>query len=227
MKSAEQVEVEGALVNLPPPGGMWAALGQWVHDHDDRKLFIIPYVGLALVLSIMISLFWLVALVGLHFAFELYKQQRIGPQDRLSVFVRASWAIFLDLGLVFFALTVAIYIDVVFGLLGLSVAARAGVQGGARLGSRVVAWESVIRGVAISADEALLLSRAIRGKKRAASLDPAGRWGGWTERWPLGAKVSFGFTVGSLCLLLLAPFITPHDIQSLVALVGQELTPFP
>lgn len=227
MKETDHTPASAAPTGVPAPGGIWTAVGQWVHDHDDRKLFIIPYVGLALVLSIMISLFWLVALVALHFAFELYKQNRIGPRDRLSVLVRASWAVFLDLGLVFFALTVALYIDVVFGLLGLSAAARAGVQGGARLGSRAVAWESVIRGVAISADEALLLSRAVRGKKRPGAPEASSRWGGWVEKWPLSAKISFGFTVGSLILLLLAPLLTPYDLQGVLAVMRMELTPFP
>mgnify|MGYP005845606461 CR=1 FL=1 len=49
-------------------------LHAWVVHHDDKWLFVIFYVSLAVILSIWISLFWLLAVVAVHFGFELMRQ---------------------------------------------------------------------------------------------------------------------------------------------------------
>jgi hypothetical protein len=41
--------------------GTAAAIDRWIQNHDDSRLFAVLYIGLALVLSIVLGLFWLVA----------------------------------------------------------------------------------------------------------------------------------------------------------------------
>lgn len=45
---------------------------RWLIEHDDRWGFTIAYITLAVVLSLMISLFWLVAVVAAHGAIEYW-----------------------------------------------------------------------------------------------------------------------------------------------------------
>ncbi len=45
-------------------------LRRWLVMHDDQWTFIVPYIGLAVLLSALISLFWLVVVVAVHFALE-------------------------------------------------------------------------------------------------------------------------------------------------------------
>ena len=52
-------------------------LRDWVLNHDDSWIFIILYVGLAVVLSLWISLFWLLVVVAGHFVLEWIRQRHI------------------------------------------------------------------------------------------------------------------------------------------------------
>jgi hypothetical protein len=54
-------------------------LRRWIIDHDNSRLFVVAYVGLELVLSIFVGLFWLVFVVGLHVVFELVRQHHAHP----------------------------------------------------------------------------------------------------------------------------------------------------
>jgi hypothetical protein len=127
----------------------------WIVNHDESKLFLVLYLTLALVLSVAIGLFWLVALVVVHFAFEHVRSRYDGLTGRAAL-GRALWNVKLDVALVLFALVLALYLQVVMGVLGLHAVSRAGAlaQAGARGGIRFAAWEKVIRGILLSADDA-------------------------------------------------------------------------
>ncbi|MCG6118758.1 MAG: hypothetical protein MEQ07_11300 [Aquimonas sp.] len=74
-------------------------------EHDDRWLFTLAYVGLTVVLSLLISLFWLVAVVAAHAALEWYALKHRGfPRQRLG---RTLWHLKLDVSLILFARALA------------------------------------------------------------------------------------------------------------------------
>jgi hypothetical protein len=214
----------------PPPTGR-AALARWVREHDDSLLFIGLYVSLAVVLSIAISLFWLVALVAVHFAFEWYKQAQLRPDGPLAIGVRASWEVLLDVGLVLFALVLGVYMEFILGVLGIGAAARAGAQGVARAGSRVAGWQSALRGTLLSLDDAVQLGRSFRARRAgsapAGESRPVGRWGGWTEPWGWTGHLCFWFAVLCLGLLLAAPLLIGTPPADILATIRAELHPWP
>jgi signal transduction histidine kinase len=131
-----------------------SGLRDWVRDHDERWSFVVLYLGLAVGLSVFVSLFWLLVVGALHFALECGRQAHF-REGRLEVLGHALWEVKLDIGLVMLALTLVLYIDVVLGLLGLQSAARAAAvtRAGARLGTRAAAWERTIRTFLITVDE--------------------------------------------------------------------------
>jgi hypothetical protein len=138
------------LLSLARPTG----LRDWVREHDERWSFVVLYLGLAVGLSVFVSLFWLLVVGGLHFVLECGRQAhyRDGP---LEVVGHALWEVKLDVGLILLALTLVLYIDVVLGLLGIQSAARAAAvtRAGARIGSRAASWERILRTFLVTVDE--------------------------------------------------------------------------
>ena len=134
--------------------GRTPSLREWVRDHDESWIFVVLYLGLAVGLSVFVSLFWLVVVAGLHFLLELVRQRhyREGPR---SVVLHALWEVKLDVGLVLLALTLVLYIEVVLGILGIQSAARAAAvtRAGARVGTRAAAWERNLRTFLLTVDE--------------------------------------------------------------------------
>jgi hypothetical protein len=129
------------------------SIRDFIANHDDRWLFVILYIGLAVVLSIALSLFWLVAVAGLHFALEFLRQGAYRTQT-LDIATHALWEIKLDIALVLLALAMSLYMDVVVGLLGLQSAARA--TAASRLGmraARFAAWQRNLRAMVLLADD--------------------------------------------------------------------------
>ncbi|TVQ95867.1 MAG: hypothetical protein EA398_16900 [Deltaproteobacteria bacterium] len=122
-----------------------------MEEHDHRWSFLGPYLVLSVVLSVFVSLFWLLALIGMHAALEWTRQRRLHPNPRW-VAGRILWELKLDLALLLFALVIVVYTDVVLGLLGLGAAARAGTAGAAR----IVAWQRGIRGFLMTVDEMMI-----------------------------------------------------------------------
>jgi len=201
---------------------------RWVIEHDDRWLWTILYISSAVVLSIWISLFWLIVVVGVHGFIEWLRQRHFDPRVT-GVVARVLWELKLDIALVLLALAVAVYTEVILGAAGLSGAARVGAQAAARGG----AWAKVIRGVLLSIDDAAQLARAaVRGGQLKEDDEPgrlSGRalWGGWTRPWGLGGWISMGLAMLSVALILLAPAFTDHDAGSTIALILEELHPWP
>lgn len=201
---------------------------QWIIDHDDSWLFVIAYIGLAVVLSIWISLFWLIAVVAVHGMLEWVRQRHDDSEIR-GVLARVLWELKLDIALVLFALVVTVYMEIVLGIAGLSGAARIGLAGGARFAG----WQKVIRGVLLSLDDAAQLGRAAlrRGNGGESVADGAVEdrsiWGGWTGQWAIGDWLSLFLGIASAGLLLMCPWITDHTFASMLSEIAQELHPFP
>lgn len=203
------------------------ALRQWIIDHDDSWLFVIAYIGLAVVLSIWISLFWLVAVVAAHGVLEWVRHRHFDPQPS-GVFVRVLWELKLDIALVILALVVTVYMEFILGIAGLSGAARVGLSSGARFAG----WQRVIRGVLLSVDDAAQLGRAaVKGNASDANdaqpLVAGSIWGGWVGRWSLGDWISLSLTVLGITLLILCPWLTDHNFTTMSHEMLLELHPLP
>jgi hypothetical protein len=196
----------------------------WIAEHDDSWLFIVFYVGLGLVLTMTISLFWLVAVVAAHAVLEWFAMGRKGVHDHRAG--RVLWHLKLDIGLVLVALWLGLYLELLFGLAGLGAAARAGAQ----TATRVVAWQRAIRGVLMTVDEAAHVVKAVvtrNGGKRhqqAAVIDDRPPW---RRTWSRGDKFAVAFTTTWAVLILLAPVLTPHTIESTLATLAADLHPWP
>jgi hypothetical protein len=198
-----------------PPIQPLHPLRAWIHNHDDSWLFTIAYVGLAVVLSIWISLFWLVVIVGLHGVLEWIRQRALGRGMAAVV-----WEIKLDLSLVLLALVLAAYMDVVLGAAGLGGAARLGAQAAVR----ATGWSRALRGVLLSLDDAAQVARMVAARNGGATAADVEEI---RARWRVGDHIGVWLGVASVVLLLLAPSLTgqpPGDLaQSLLA----ELHPWP
>jgi hypothetical protein len=219
-------------------------LTEWVRNHDERWSFVVLYLGLAVGLSVFVSLFWLLVVGALHFVLE-YGRQSHYRNGRLEVIGHALWEVKLDIGLVLLALTLVLYIDVVLGLLGLQSAARAAAvtRAGARIGTRAAAWERNIRTFLLTVDEmarigyaAWMIRKGGPAAQRAAeeakakaeaAAEALGPGEGWRGRWGIGDRIGLLLVMSGVVLLLAAPFLTVHDWNSAAVTILEELRPFP
>jgi hypothetical protein len=203
-----------------------AAGRRWLLDHDHRATFTVIYITLALVLSMAISMFWLVAVVAAHGLIEFWSMGKEGiHEQRLG---RTLWHIKLDIMLVLAALWLGLYIDLLFGMAGLSAAARTGAQ----ISTRFIAWQRTIRGVLLSVDEAALAARAAlsrgeggegRSRRRRPVIPPPP----WRERWSWGDRLTLFTTLAFAVLILLSPWITDHSLSEALAILAGDLDPWP
>jgi hypothetical protein len=128
------------LNEAPAARDRWGGFGDWIRNHDESWLFVAIYIGLAVGLSVFVSLFWLVVVGVFHLVLELVRQAYY-RETWTSTVLHAWWEIKMDVGLILLALTLVLYLEVVLGLLGLQSAARAAAatrvaHAGARGGSR-------------------------------------------------------------------------------------------
>jgi hypothetical protein len=206
---------------------------EWIADHDHSWLFVGIYLGLAVVLSVFVSLFWLVFMAGLHLLLECIRHWR-AEWSTGRILAHSVWEVKLDFALVLLALGMAIYIDVMLGILGIQSAARAAAvtRAGARAASRVAAWERNLRGFLLTVDEMVRVGRALvmlrRGRKPEslpAHDSPQSR--PWRGRWSLGDRIAVGIGVACVLLILGAPLLTSHSWDGVAAVLLQELRPIP
>lgn len=197
-------------------------LRQWIVSHDDSRMFVMGYLVLAVVLSVFVSLFWLVAVVGVHFMLEWLRHRELGGRGAPAL-AAALWETKLDVALVIFSFALVAYMDVIMGMAGLGGAARLG----AKAGSRFAVWEKALRGVLLSVDDAAQVARNVLRGKEASTDAVAERPVGWSGPWSWGDRLSVGFAL--LCALLLAasPVLTHHSLGEIGSLLLEELRPLP
>lgn len=196
----------------------------WISNHDDRWLFTFLYVGLAVVLSLWISLFWLVAVVAVHGWLEWVALGQRGLQkNRLG---NVLWHIKLDIGLVIFALCLGVYMEAIFGVLGLSAATRTGAQATARFAS----WQHVIRGALLTADDVAQVAKAIAARKNGNSKplqEDAISTHPWRDAWSLGDWIGIVFIVLFTTCIVIAPIATDQSILDVLRILTADLHPWP
>jgi hypothetical protein len=196
---------------------------QWISEHDDKWAFTVTYIGLSIILSIAISLFWLLVVVLIHVLLEwVALKNKNEPQLFLNLF----WHLKLDLGLVLFALCLSIYMDTAFGLVGLGAAARTGAQ----VSTRFIIWQRALRGILLTLDDAaqvskVVLSKINTNKEDAHSLETPVL--PWKDRWNIGDWISLIILSGCLLLLFLSPVILSENILEIVYVLARELHPWP
>jgi hypothetical protein len=218
-------------------GASRVSLREWLRDHDDQWPFVVVYLAASVVLSIFISLFWLLAIIAIHFAFECYRQSHY-IQGRRNVLLHAVWEVKLDIGLAALAFAVALYVDMIMGLLGIQSAAR--IAQAARVGARAAAWERNLRTLLLTIDEITRVSHAAytlgvrrrgrAGRPRAAGPAMAARVPNapaWQARWGWGDRIGLALVSVGVSLILLAPLLTPHDVAGSLSVILQQLRPFP
>lgn len=201
----------------------------WIVAHDDSRAFVLLYVVLALVLSIGIGLFWLLALVGVHFGFEYVRARHHGASARGAV-AAALWALKLDLALVLFALTLSLYLKYVFGVLGLQAAGRAAsaAQAGVRTGARFAAWERIIHGFLITVDDMARGVRAVvvlraQGSGRTGEVVVVQPEVQAPHRITRGDRLALGFGAACLLAIVAAPWLGYGSWNEALATLAAEL----
>lgn len=136
----------------------------WLDSHDDRWAFMVLYIGGSVLLSIFASLFWVAMLVVMHFMLELFRHRQMRPGAALA---HALWHLKLDVALIFFALVLSLYGDMIFAALGLGQAARAAnAVRGMQMATRFAVIERGIRVFLLTVDD---LARVMRVVLRVAS----------------------------------------------------------
>jgi len=208
------------------PNSLRRRLLLWIAEHDDSWVFTLLYVGLAVVLSIAISLFWLVAVVAVHGAFEWYAMRHRGVSEHLLG--RTLWHLKLDIGLIFFALALGLYLEALFGLVGVGALARTGAQAGARF----VAWKHALRGFLMTVDDMAQVAKAVVNR-RTKSDSEDGRDAGdpvlppWQAPWSRADTWSLGFGAACCLAILLAPWLSGNGLADTVATLLADLHPWP
>jgi hypothetical protein len=231
------IEAGTAVAGTAPPAR--PTLRAWLRDHDHQWPFVVLYLSASVFLSILISLFWLIVVIAVHFAFEWVRQSHYRSATR-DIGLHALWEIKLDIGLAALAFAVALYVDVILGVLGLQSAAR--IATAARVGTRAAAWERNLRTFLLTVDEITRVSHAVYtlGFRRWRRSDELGEPDvlltsrnesadvpAWRSRWSWGDRLGLGLVSFGIGLILLAPVLTPHDLASSVALILEQLRPFP
>ncbi len=226
----------------------------WVADHDNKKIFIVLYISISLVLSIAISLFWLLFAVIIHFAFELISQnQKQGSFT--SVLMESFWETKLDFALVIFAWWLAIYLDFIFGVAGIGAAARLGAQTASRTSqvsgkviqssARTAAWGRIIRAILLSLDDvgnaikSVYQSKASkmrnkpipeRNLERTKANTPNIKRvtkSSWLSKWQIIDYVGVSLFLICLILIALAPFLIGVELKDIYKITIDEFHPLP
>ena len=226
----------------------------WIVDHDSKKLFIVLYISISLVLSIVISLFWLLFAVMIHFAFELIGQSQKQKNNK-NVLLESLWETKLDFALVIFAWWLAIYLDFIFGIAGIGAAARVGAQTASRAGqvggkaieasARVAAWSRIIRAILLSLDDVGNALKAIyqsKTKKKVTELsnesntenyqskvpiDDSRLGSSWLAKWKVVDYIGVMLFVLFLLLIVLAPLVIGVSLPEIYEITLKEFHPWP
>ncbi len=221
------------------------SIHSWIINHDDSRAFIVAYIGLAVILSAFVSLFWLVVVVAIHFFFEYIRQRHVGGTTDVPV-LQALWELRLDLALIVFAMVITLYMEFVIGVAGLRLAPRLGraITAGSRGTARFAAWSRILRAALLSLDDLGQVIRVAIMRRAKKSAPPAPEMAiepiaensapvqdeqamSCRNGWSVGDWLIAIFFALSFALLLLTPVLTDHTLASAVATIRSEMHPLP
>ncbi len=238
------------------PEGRFASLGPvrtWILHHDRSLLFAVFYIGLTILLSVFISYFWLLAVVGVHVVLEWLKKGYLGYRPGLHRTAWTLWDTKFDLALVFLAFTLLSYTGIHAGVAGAQSASRVGLLGGrmaalsgrmAPIMARLARLGALLRPLGIKAVDLFFSARVFlfrkadmaRAKAHEGYLTPTSEI---EEEMSIPAHLPWqrGLTGGAwfalivigfnLVAVLVSPLITDHSYVSLLQSLGAKLHPWP
>lgn len=192
-------------------------MNNWFKQHDNKISFALIYVALSFYLSIAISLFWLFPIIVAH---GLLEYSILEPATPLRKIKKILIHLNLDIVLIIFALWLAVYFESIFGLLGLSAGARATAQGGARF----LAWQKTIKGVLMTADDAVQLAKgALSIRANSEKSDKK------DDEYRLNKTGVALFFIGLLLAnaIIFAPFFIDITYPAMLEILKSELNPWP
>jgi|GEM_PF-841260 len=167
------VDVNASAVTTDPIGHL-GPVPRWIVLHDRSVIFALAYVSLTIFLSVYVSYFWLVALVGLHLVLEWLKKGYLGYERGLHRTAWTVWDTKFDIALIFLALTLLSYTGVGAGVAGAQSATRVSLMGGklsalwaraAPLLARFARFGVVLRAMGIRAVDLFFSARVILFRK--------------------------------------------------------------
>ncbi len=185
-------DVQASALPTDPIGHL-GPVPRWIVLHDRSVLFALAYVSLTIFLSVYVSYFWLVALVGLHLVLEWLKKGYLGYERGLHRTAWTVWDTKFDIALIFLALTLLSYTGVGAGVAGAQSATRVGLMGGklsalwariAPLLARFARLSVVLRAMGIRAVDLFFSARVILFRK--ADMARASKQEAFLEQEPSG-----------------------------------------
>ena len=216
----------------------------WILNHDDSKFFFIIYIGLSVVLSIFFGLFWLLAVVLVHLVLDIFVNAHSGKELKESILL-GLWELKLDFSLVLFALSLAVYMDVIFGVLGIGQGFRLAAQIGsraargssnvanmvsrsARIGVRFAGWQRLIRPILLSVDDGVQVLRTVINGTNADKniLEQVQDIKEKAITVSQGDRFVLGFTAIILFSIVVSPLILEYSGKEVITKILVELKPF-
>lgn len=236
-------EIDGAAA---AGGGEREAKGflEWIVEHDEKRLFVLGYVGLTLLLTIGISLFWLIFLVLVHFGFEVIKKYYDGAVEPVRIIAWAAWDTKFDFALITMALVLVVYTEISFGI--------AGIAGLGRFTGVMARFSGASRGI-LPIKDLILAFRIVCTRKmdRRDFLQRKLRWSKeqekagikamkkvermrlaahrypWQMKWALTSKLVMGVIVINLLAILFAITFGDTPVEEWAPEILRELHPWP
>jgi hypothetical protein len=199
----------------------------WVRDHDDRLSFVLLYIEGAIALSVWLNLFSVAMLMLGHFGLEVFRARLLKMERPV---LQALWEVKLDIGLLLFALVVALYADQVLAVLGLGQAARAGQ---AARGLQVVAKfgivERALRILVLTMDDiARLVQAIVKFRNKGVDSEPMPAPTSPPPEAPnsVADVMSLAFTGACLLLIVFTPTLTGAAPAEVATQLLLELSPY-
>lgn len=217
---------------------------EWIVEHDEKRLFVLGYVGLTLLLTIGISLFWLIFLVSVHFFFEVVKKYYDGAGEPSRILAWAVWDIKFDIALITMALVLVVYTEISFGI--------AGVAGLGRFTGVMARFSGATRGVLPIKDlilafriictrkmdrrdflrRKLLWSKqqeeaGIKAIKKIERMRLSAHRYPWQTKWVLTSKLVMGVIIINFLAILFAITFGETPAAEWGAAILRELHPWP
>lgn len=219
-------------------------LPDWLLSHDDKTIFTFAYIGLSIFLSIFFGIFWLFLIVMVHLAMDIIVNISKNITIKRS-FILGFWELKLDFSLILFSLTLAVYIDVVLGVLGIGHAARGIAQIGSRThragakavqvasrtvktGSKFASWQNILESFFLSVDDFFKVVKAFFNKKKLnkpVKIEESTKESPEIEMTFVSfLPILFGLIL--LLLLLFSPIIMNKSFSEIISVIFEELKPF-